>query len=91
MHFTRKNPLNLPFYLYRSLGKMVDKVQARVGELKSSLFNVSLVNLLVVEKLININRDWDSFFSSSNIPLDPKIDTPLFTERLSPSCSGQKG
>jgi hypothetical protein len=29
MHFTGKNPLNLPFYLYRSLGKMADKVQAR--------------------------------------------------------------
>jgi hypothetical protein len=37
MHFTGKIPLNLPFYLYRSLGKMADKVQARVDQLKSSL------------------------------------------------------
>jgi len=26
MHFTGKNPLNLPFILYRILGKMVDNV-----------------------------------------------------------------
>jgi hypothetical protein len=29
--------------------------------------------------------------SSTNIPLDPKRDTPLSVERLSPSSSGQKG
>jgi hypothetical protein len=26
MHFTKKIPLNLPVYIYRSMGKMVDKV-----------------------------------------------------------------
>jgi hypothetical protein len=29
MHFTGKEPLNLPFYILRSLGKMSDKVQAK--------------------------------------------------------------
>jgi hypothetical protein len=51
MHFTGKSPLNLPFYLYRSLGKMADKVQARADQLKSSLFHFSLVKMLVVEEL----------------------------------------
>ena len=30
IHFTGKIPLNLPFYLYRSLGKMEDRVQANL-------------------------------------------------------------
>jgi hypothetical protein len=91
MHFTGKIPLNLPFYLYRSLGKMADKVQARVDQLKSILFHFSLVKLLVVEELRKINRDWDSFLTSTNIPLDPKGDTPLSVERLASNNSGVKG
>jgi hypothetical protein len=88
MHFTRKNPLNLPFYLYRSLGKMEQtRSKPRVDQLKSSLFQFSLVKLLVVEEL----KIWDSFLSSANIPLDPKRDTPLSAEILSPSFLGQKG
>jgi hypothetical protein len=91
MHFTGKNPLNLPFYLYRSLGKMADRVQARADQLKSSMFHFSLVKLLIVEELRKLNREWDSFLSSANIPLEPKRDTPLSVERVSPSSSGKKG
>jgi hypothetical protein len=76
MHFTRKSPLHLPFYLYRSLGKMAGKVQARVDQLKSSLFHLSLVKLLVVEELRKLNMEWNYFLTLSNIPLDPKGDTP---------------
>jgi hypothetical protein len=72
MHFTGKNPLNLPFYLYRSLGKMEDKVQARVDQLKSSLFHFSLVKLLVVEELRKINRDWDLSCPQPIFPWTPK-------------------
>jgi hypothetical protein len=82
MHFTGKSLLNLPFYLYRSLGKMADKVQARADQLKSSLFHFSLVKLLVIEELRKMNMDWDSFLASTNIPLDPKGDTPLSAEKL---------
>jgi hypothetical protein len=81
MHFTGKIPLNLPFYLYRSLGKMADIVQARADQLKSILFYLSLVKLLVVEEIRKLNRNWDYFLTSTNIPLDPKGDTPLSIER----------
>jgi hypothetical protein len=91
MHFTRKSPLNLPFYLYRRLGKMEDKVQARDDQLKSSFFHFSLVKLLVVEEIRNINRVCDSFLVSTNTPLDPKGDTPLSVERLASNNSGGKG
>jgi hypothetical protein len=70
---------------------MADKVQARADQLKSSLFHFSLVNLLVVEEIRKINRDWDSFLTSTNISLDPKGDTPLFAEKLTSNSSGVKG
>jgi hypothetical protein len=88
MHFTGKIPLKLPFYLYRSLGKMADKFQARDDQLKRSLFHFSLVKLLVVEEIRKLNMDWDSFLTSKSIPLDPKGDTPLSAERLASNNSG---
>jgi hypothetical protein len=90
MHFTGKNPLNLPFYLYKSLGKMADKVQARADQLKTSLFHFSLVKFLVVEELKKSNRDWDSFLASTNIPLDPKGDTPSSAEKVASKDSSGK-
>jgi hypothetical protein len=91
MHFTGKSPLKLPFYLYRILGKMANRVQARADQLKSSLFHFFLVNLLVVEELRKINMNWDSFLTLANISLDPKGDTPLSVERSTSNSSGVKG
>jgi hypothetical protein len=70
MHFTGNNPLNIPFYLFRSLGKMVDKVQLRKEQGDASLFHFSLIKLLVLEELRKINQDWESFLNSSGIEVD---------------------
>jgi hypothetical protein len=51
MHFTGKKALNLPFYLYRSLGKMSDKVQERSKRVEHSIFHSGLIKLLVLEEL----------------------------------------
>jgi hypothetical protein len=91
MHFTGRSPLNLPFFLYRSLGKMADTVQARDDQPKSSLFHFSLVKLLVVEEIRKLNRDCDSFLTSTNISLDPKGDTPFSVEKSTSDSSGGKG
>jgi hypothetical protein len=48
MHFRGKRPLNLPFFLHRSLERMVDNVQAKVDHLRKNLFHISLIKLLVV-------------------------------------------
>jgi hypothetical protein len=77
MHFKGENPLNLPFLLYRSLGKMVGNVQAKADQLGNNLSHSSLIKLLVVEKLRHLKKDWDSFMISANIPRDPKGDIPL--------------
>jgi hypothetical protein len=68
MHFTGKNPLNLPLFLYRSLGKMAESVQAKADQPRNNLFHFSLINMLVVEELIRLNKDWNSFLISANIP-----------------------
>jgi len=77
-----EEPFKLTFFLFRSLGKMENKVQARDDRLKSSLFHFSLVKLVVVEEIEKSNRDWDSFLASKNIPLDPKGGTPSSVEKM---------
>jgi hypothetical protein len=81
MHFTGRNPLNLPFFLCRSLGKMADSVQAKADQPENNLFHFSLIKMLVVEELGNLNKDWNSFLISENIPRDPKGDIPLSAEK----------
>jgi hypothetical protein len=70
MHFTGKKPLNLPYYLFRSLGKMVDRVQVRRDQGEPSLFHFSLIKLLVLEELRKRNQDWEVFVASSQIAVD---------------------
>ena len=70
---------------------MADIVQARADQPKSGLFHFSLVKLLVVEDLGNLNSDLDSFLTSKNISLYPKGDTPLSVEKSTSNSSGVKG
>jgi hypothetical protein len=72
MHFTGKKPLNLPFFLHRSLEKMADNVQAEADQPGNNLSHLSLIKLLVVEELRRLNKDWDSFMISADIPETPK-------------------
>jgi hypothetical protein len=81
MHFTGISPLNLPFFLCIIVGKMADNVQDKYNQPESSLFHFSLIKLLVVEELGNLNMDWVSFFFSANISLDLKGDNPLSAEK----------
>lgn len=61
LHFTGKTSIDIPFYLFRSLRKMCDKVQLRKDDCETSLFHHGLVKLLVLNGLQKIGRDWDSF------------------------------
>jgi hypothetical protein len=67
MHFTGRKPLNLPYYLYRSLGKMDDRVQVRKDQVEPILFHFSLIKILVLEELGKRNQDWETFSYSSKI------------------------
>jgi hypothetical protein len=87
MHFTGRKPLHLPYYLFRSLGKMADRVQVRNDQGKPSLFHFSLIKLLVLEELRKRNRDWETFASTSKITVDSfssphrMRDTPSFVAK----------
>jgi len=61
LHFTGKVSIDLPFYLFRSLSKMCDKVQLRREDCETSLFHHGLIKLLVLDGLQKIDRDWNSF------------------------------
>lgn len=61
LHFTRKVSIDIPFYLFRSLSKMCDKVQLRKEDCETSLFHHGLIELLVLDGLQKIGRDWNSF------------------------------
>jgi hypothetical protein len=51
LHFTGKDLMNIPFYLFRSIGKMVDRVQAKSKEVDTSVFHSGLIKMLVIEDL----------------------------------------
>ena len=48
-HFTGKNPLNMPFYLHRSLGKMAHQVKSQPSKIAIRLCHHGLIQLLVQE------------------------------------------
>lgn len=51
MNFSGKKILNLPFFLFRSSGKMAKRVRMNKGMVDTILFNFSLTKLLILEEL----------------------------------------
>ena len=49
LHFTGKQSLDLPFFLFWSLGKMYDKVQNKSEGSETSIFHHGLIKVLVLE------------------------------------------
>jgi len=83
MHFIGKKALNLTFFLYRSLGKMDDKVQTNPNQSESSMFHFALIKLLVLEKLKMENKEWESFLNDAGFHLEA-YDTPKTRKVLHP-------
>jgi hypothetical protein len=83
MNFTGRKPLNLPYYLFRSLGKMSDRVQVRKDQGEPSLFHFSLIKLFVSEELRKRNQDWEYFLSSLHIEIDSFSSPPSMRDTLS--------
>jgi hypothetical protein len=79
MHFIGKEAINIPFFLFRSIGKMSDKVQAKTTTSSPALFHSSLIKLLVLEELSKIGNTWESFLTSNHYEMtspSPKRPTP---------------
>jgi hypothetical protein len=59
LHFTG-TPLNIPFFLLKSLKRMAEQVQ-RVSEFRGSLFHFGLVKILITFALSKKQETWDLF------------------------------
>jgi hypothetical protein len=64
MHFTAIKPLNLPHYLFRSLVKMIEKVQRKGKDHQTNLFHHGLVKVMILQNLSEINIPWETFIQS---------------------------
>jgi hypothetical protein len=96
LHFTGKEAMNLPFCLFRSIGKISNKVQAKSKQLDTSVFHSGLIKMLVMEEIKKTNIDWESFLTTSHFQLDisptprSKRQTPTPVERTTHSYSSKK-
>jgi len=75
LHFTGREMLDIPFYLYRSLGKMSDKIQKLPQAAEKHLFHFGLMKLLVLEELRRLGRDWNTLLLLADYQLET-LETP---------------
>ena len=60
-HFIGRSPLNLPFYLHKSLTKMAHQVKAHPTKIAGRLSHHGLIKLIVQELLQRKNIAWTYF------------------------------
>jgi hypothetical protein len=49
--------MNIPFYLFRSIGKMANRVQDKSKAVDTSVFHSGIIKMLVMEELKKKNID----------------------------------
>jgi hypothetical protein len=96
LHFTGKESMNLPFYIFKSIGNMSDRVQAKSKHVDTIVFHSGLIKILVLEELKKTNIDWEIFLAAlgfhTNVSHTPqsKRQTPTPTENIVHSESSKK-
>jgi hypothetical protein len=90
MHFIGRRPLNIPFFLHRSLQEMVDNIRVETNQPKKKLSHVSEIKLLIVVELRRLGNNWVSFLLTVDIPKDPRgyYHLPKEKNYISP-CGGR--
>jgi hypothetical protein len=73
-HFTGRSPLNLPYYLHKSLSKMAHQVKAKPSKIEGRLSHHGLIKLLVCELLQRRNRDWGHFLFWNEFQTDSQLE-----------------
>ena len=63
MHLNGKLKLNLPFYLLKSLQKMITWVQGHPEHTSRSVYHQGLIKLLLVSQLYREGQTWESLLS----------------------------
>jgi hypothetical protein len=70
LHFTGKIKMNIPYYLLRIIGKMLDRIQSKSKDVDTSIFHSGLIRILVSEDLGKKDISWEHFFVASHFKLD---------------------
>jgi hypothetical protein len=89
LHFTGKKEIDLSFFLFKSLQRMISFAQRKPEKLQKSIFHHALIKLIVLEQLKKEWKDCPTFLFVSNYHIDlppsppkhkaskKKIATPL--------------
>ena len=88
LHFIGIISLDLPFFLFRSLAKMADKVQMKTHACETSLFHHGIVNLIFFHELQKVNREWSAFLFLGGIGVEGTDASPQVKE-TSPSKTNE--
>ena len=66
MHLNGDYPLNIPYFLLKSLTKMSKRVQSLSTNAKSSMFHQVLIKTLVMSALSELQKPWSWLMQSLN-------------------------
>jgi hypothetical protein len=66
MHLNGDYPLNMPYFLFKSLTKMSKRVQSLSTNAKNSLFHQVLIKTLVMSTLRELQKPWSWLMQSLN-------------------------
>ena len=61
LHFEAELEMNFPYFLYKSLAKMLRRVQKNSGNPYNSIYHLELVKILI-ENEVHLRKDnWENF------------------------------
>jgi hypothetical protein len=91
-HFIGRTPLNLSYYLYRSLKKMAYQVQEKPSKFKGRTFHHGLITLMICELLKRRNRKRDHFlfWNEFETNLHPRDKENPYSKKTSTPRSGKR-
>ena len=72
MHIHGAVQVNLPFYLFKSLQKIIAKVQIHPQHTARSIYHQGLIKLLVLAQLHKEERTWESLLAKLGFRDNPK-------------------
>jgi hypothetical protein len=73
-HLTGRNPLNLSYFLHRSLSKMAHQVKAKPNKVAGRLSHHNLIKLLVCELLQRRGKEWNYFLFCNDFQTEVQLE-----------------
>jgi hypothetical protein len=70
LHFTGNKEIDLSFFLFQSLQRMISFAQRKPEKLQKSIFHHALIKLIDLEQLKKEGKNWTTFLFVSNYHID---------------------